>query len=148
MNELTTNEFIAKAKKVHDNKYDYSLVEYINSHIKVKIICPIHGVFEQQPNNHIQKQGCPKCGVIHRSEKQRSNTNDFINKSLKIHGNKYDYSLAEYKNCKTKIKIVCPDHGTFEQIPLHHLNGSGCYKCNGGYQLNTNDFINKYQNTW
>lgn len=57
----TTENFIEKAKQIHGNKYDYSLVEYKNNKTKVKIICPIHGVFEQTPNCHLSLQGCPKC---------------------------------------------------------------------------------------
>jgi hypothetical protein len=58
----TTEEFIKKAKNIHGSKYDYSLVKYINCSLKVKIVCPIHGVFEQRPDAHLgQKQDCPKC---------------------------------------------------------------------------------------
>ena len=53
--------FILKAKEIHGDKYDYTNVEYINSHTKVKIICPIHGEFMQPPQEHINGQGCPKC---------------------------------------------------------------------------------------
>ena len=60
--------FIAKARTVHNNKYDYSLVEYVNAHKKVKILCPEHGVFEQNANNHLNGQGCPVC----KSFKQRA----------------------------------------------------------------------------
>jgi hypothetical protein len=59
---MTTEEFIHKAKAVHGDKYDYSKVKYINNRIKVLIICPIHGDFEQKPSNHLQGQGCPTCG--------------------------------------------------------------------------------------
>jgi len=54
--------FVEKANKIHNNKYDYSLVEYINSKSKIKIICPIHGVFEQTPAKHLMGRGCQKCG--------------------------------------------------------------------------------------
>lgn len=55
-------EFVKTAKQLHNNKYDYSLVDYQKSSIKVKIICPKHGVFEQTPNKHLSGQGCPVCG--------------------------------------------------------------------------------------
>jgi len=57
----TLKEFTEKARRIHGNKYDYSLVNYINSHIKVEIICPIHGIFFQTPNSHLNKCGCKKC---------------------------------------------------------------------------------------
>jgi hypothetical protein len=60
--KITTEEFIEKAIKVHGDEYDYSKVDYVNAHVKVKIICPKHGIFEQKPDNHINgKQGCSKC---------------------------------------------------------------------------------------
>lgn len=65
MNTITTEEFIKRAKEIHGNKYDYSLVDYKNARTKVKIICPEHGVFEQQPRAHLNKQGCPKCKISH-----------------------------------------------------------------------------------
>lgn len=52
-------------------------------------------------------------------------TTKFIEKSIKIHGNKYDYSLVDYIDNKTKIKIICSIHGCFEQTPGIHLRGSG-----------------------
>ena len=59
---FTTKEFIEKATKIHDSLYDYSLVEYTTMRKKVKIICPVHGVFEQKPISHIHsKAGCKKC---------------------------------------------------------------------------------------
>lgn len=56
-----TKEFIEKGTQLHNDKYDYSKVEYINSRTKVKIICPVHGEFEQLPSSHLQGNGCPKC---------------------------------------------------------------------------------------
>lgn len=51
--KLTTKEFIEKAQKIHNNKYDYSKVEYVNAHMKICIICPIHGEFWQIPMHHL-----------------------------------------------------------------------------------------------
>ena len=62
---MTTLDFIEKAKKVHGDKYDYSKVEYVNSHSKVCIICPKHGEFWQNPNGHLRGHGCPKCRESH-----------------------------------------------------------------------------------
>ena len=53
----------------------------------------------------------------------------FIQKAIKKHGSKYDYSLAKYKNSKTKVKIICPEHGIFKQTLNNHLSGHGCPKC-------------------
>lgn len=90
MKKLTKEDFIKKANLIHSNKYDYSLVEYINSFTKVKIICPIHGEFEQTPSKHLSGSGCKYCHI----EKQKNNTEGFIKKSKSIWGYKYDYRFA------------------------------------------------------
>jgi len=119
----TTEEFIKESKKIHNDKYDYSLLKYINAKTKVKIICSIHGEFKQTPDNHInEKCGCPKCA-------NRYNEHIFIEKSNKIHNNIYDYSLVKYEGSTVKIKIICPKHGEFEQRPTQHILGQGCPKC-------------------
>ena len=122
----TTEEFIEDAKKVHGEKYDYSLVNYVNSKVKVKIICKEHGEFVQIPNSHLNGKGCPICGKETSSKKRRL---DFIKAAKLVHGDKYDYSLVNYVNGKTKVKIICPIHGEFEQIAENHLDGHGCSKC-------------------
>jgi len=123
---LTIEKFIERANKVHNNKYDYSLVKYTGAHNKVKILCPIHGKFEQRSCDHINsyKRGCPDCGGT-----QKSTTEEFILKSREIHGNKYDYSLVDYLTCTDKVNIVCTKHRIFKQSPTSHLNGNGCPKC-------------------
>ena len=57
----TTEQFVAEAKAIHGDKYDYSKVEYINTNSNVCIICPEHGIFWQTPNNHLCGSGCPSC---------------------------------------------------------------------------------------
>ena len=128
---LSTEDFVEKARKVHGDKYDYSKVEYVDSHTKVCIICPEHGEFWQTPNNHIaKKQGCQKCYNNRRGITQRNNTEDFISKAREIHGDKYDYSKTEYINCTAKVCIICPEHGEFWQRPDHHLTSKcGCPLC-------------------
>lgn len=128
--KLTTEQFIEKAKEIHGDKYDYSKVNYINSHSEIEIICPIHGSFFQKAYIHLQGHGCPKC--VDRKIQLKSLKN-FVEDAKKIHGDKYDYSLVDYKNSKTKIKIICPEHGTFEQTPNAHLRGNGCPCCVGSY---------------
>lgn len=144
MIKKTISEFIEKSNKIHKNKYDYSKVKYINGYTKVKIACPIHGEFEQTPSKHTNsKQGCRKCFFEKNHNDQRKDVKDFIKESKKIHGNKYDYSLVNYKNGRTNIKIVCPIHGIFEQAPSNHLQGKGCKYCGGTAAIDTNIFIEK-----
>ena len=56
-------------------------------------------------------------------------TGEFIKKSIKLHGYKYNYSKSNYINYHTKIEIICPNHGPFFQTPDNHLQGNGCNKC-------------------
>lgn len=144
MKKYNNNEFIEKAKKVHGNKYNYSKVEYINSQTKVCIICPEHGEFWQTPANHLQGQNCPKCSRFITHKKQKSNTENFIKRAKEIHGNKYDYSRVEYINNKTKVCIICPEHGEFWQRPDKHLfTKRGCPKCGKTQKLTNEEFIEK-----
>jgi len=138
MKKLTTEEFIEKARKIHGDKYNYSLVEYKSTKTKVKIICKEHGIFKQRPDSHISGQSCPKCGGT-----KKLTTDEFIEKSKKIHGNKYDYNLVEYKNNTTKVKIICSQHGIFEQKPQEHLRGCGCNIHNKIKKLTTDEFVEK-----
>jgi hypothetical protein len=132
-----TTEFIEKSKKVHGDKYDYSSVDYKNFDSKIRIICTKHGIFEQLPFHHLRGSGCKKCSI----ESRTSNTEKFINDAKKIHGDRYDYSLVDYKKAIDKVKIVCPDHGIFEQSPNNHLRGNGCTICGGSKKLTTDEFI-------
>lgn len=69
--QKTQNQFILDARKVHGDRYDYSLVEYTNNTIKIEIICKKHGIFLQTPANHLQGQGCPICSDrVSKPEKQ------------------------------------------------------------------------------
>ena len=137
---IPQDEFINKAKKVHNNKYDYSLVNYQGVHTKIKIICKKHGVFEQTPSNHLRYQGCPTCKKLLMNDKLSHTTEQFIQLAQKVHKDKYDYSQVTYKNNCTKVKIICPKHGVFEQRPSDHLMGNGCPQCklSKGEQLISN----------
>lgn len=144
MKKYSNNEFIKKAKEVHGNKYNYSNVEYINSQTKVCIICPEHGEFWQTPANHLQGQNCPKCSTFITHEEQKSSVEDFIKKAKEIHGDKYDYSKVSYINNKTKVCIICPEHGEFWQRPDKHIFAKrGCPKCGKTQKLTKKDFIEK-----
>ncbi len=129
--KLTTEEFINRANKVHGiGRYDYSKAKYKNTDTKVCIICHNHVKpfeFWQTPHDHLNKKGCIIC-----SKHKKLTLEEFINKSIKIHGNKYDYSKVIYKNNRTKICIICNNHKQpfeFWQTPNSHLNKIGCPKC-------------------
>jgi very-short-patch-repair endonuclease len=148
MSKLTQNEFIKKCNSIHNYIYDYSLVKYTNSKYKIKIICDKHGVFEQRANAHSMGQGCPKCSCERISKLISYNNEIFIQKSNQKHDFKYDYSSTDYKNSRTKVKIICKKHGIFEQQPDSHLSGCGCPFCAnkskiGKYRLGLEKFIRR-----
>jgi len=122
---MTNEQFIEKAIEIHGYKYDYSLVEYIDNNTCIKIYCKkCKDYFIQKPKHHLySKSGCQRC-----SKNYRIDTNEFIKKSIEKFGDKYNYSLLEYKNMHTNIQIICKEHGIFEKNPVDFLN-SGCNKC-------------------
>jgi len=124
-----TEQFIKKAKEVHGDTYDYSKTAYENNLKEVIIICKIHGDFLQLPKTHKRGNGCIPCGREKTSKAKKSNVDDFIQKAIKIHGEKYDYSKVDYKKSTENVIIICIEHGNFQQTPNGHLGGAGCRKC-------------------
>jgi len=129
MSTSNTENFKIKANNKHSNKYEYSLVDYINQTQKVVIICPIHGEFKQTPKSHIQGKGCLLCGREEMKNKLTKNNEKFIFDAIKIHGNKFDYKNINYISSHNEIKIICSIHGEFKQTPSNHLKGHGCTYC-------------------
>jgi len=129
-----TEQFIIKATIIHNNSYDYSLVNYINNYSKVEIICKEHGIFLQSPKDHLyRKTGCPSCSKNKCDKTKTKLLDNFIHDAITIHKTKYDYSNVDYKNAHTKVQISCNKHGQFLQTPNSHLNGRGCKKCHNEY---------------
>lgn len=125
-NKVTINLFKIKSSKTHNNKYDYSLITKIDGNSdKVDIICPDHGIFTQRVSNHMNlKDGCPIC-----IGKGKWNNDLLISEFRKIHLNKFDYSLVDFKGVSSKIEIICKIHGSFNQKIHQHLKGQGCKLC-------------------
>lgn len=149
---FTTDIFIQRAKEIHGEKYDYSLVNYVNAKTRVKIMCTEHGIFEQIPYNHLSGKGCKECGCKENGKNRSITLENFLEKARKVHGDTYDYSKSKVENYKTKIEIICKTHGSFFQTPNNHLRGKGCKECGKESTLNhiyencssnTEDFIIK-----
>jgi hypothetical protein len=123
-------QFIQESKNIHGDKYDYSKVNYINSHIKVIIICKNHGEFEQKPSCHLYG-GCRKCADEYIGKNQMKTQEAFIEQAKRIHGDEYDYSLVNYQGNIKPIQIICKNHGIFERKGKEHIgkDKSGCPKC-------------------
>ena len=140
----TTEQFILESKNIFGDKYDYSKVEYKNYREKVCIICKKHGEFWQSPDSHLRGQeGCNKCCKEKYGRSTFKTRDEFIKESIKIHGDKYDYSKVEYLGDKIKVCIICKKHGEFWQIPNNHLKGKGCPDCYGNRKLTKEKFIEK-----
>lgn len=121
---ITQEIFIERSTKIHKGKYDYSKVKFEHVKKHVCIVCPEHGEFWQKPGIHLRGYGCPICGGS-----QQLTTEEFIEKAKSVHENKYDYSKTNYINYRTKVCIICPEHGEFLQVPNNHLFGAGCPAC-------------------
>lgn len=124
-----TDQVVSQFRTKHGDYYDYSKVEFVNSHQKVTIICPKHGAFEQTPAIHLRGSECKECGNAKRGSKRRDSTESFIEKARAVHGNRYDYTPTVYGTSRTQLTINCHIHGAFEMLPGNHLRGSGCRLC-------------------
>ena len=129
--KYNTEYFIKHAKLKHGDRYDYFNVQCYNANDKVEIICPVHGKFKQNANQHLKGHGCPKCNFYQMAKDRAMGKELFINKAKELFGEKYDYSKVEYINGQKNVCLICPLHGEFEVTPNNHLSKkSGCPICN------------------
>ena len=131
--QLKTEEFIERANKIFNFKYDYSKSDLTNRDEKgrVCIICSEHGEFWITPNTHLSGKSCYKCGRIKTIKSRSLKFDNFVERANKIFNFKYDYSKVdlEHRNEKGEVCIICSIHGEFWQNPTSHLLGFGCRKC-------------------
>lgn len=131
---FSQEKFLEQAKAAHGDRYDYSSTVYKTSQQKVTIICKDHGPFEQIANTHVSGGGCNRCAIEESAKNRTMAQEEFLEKAEKVHGDKYNYSLVDYKNSKINVTIGCKACGNvFEQTPNSHLRGSGCDPC--GYKV-------------
>lgn len=147
-NKISSNvtHFIDAANKKHDNKYDYSKVQYINNKSKVIIICPLHGPYAQTPDVHLRGIGCRECYDEQTKQKTTEDFDNFKHDAMCLYGNQYYYTHAKYINKTTPIDIICRDHGIFKQTPQGHLQHQGCNTCKKAGNVNRKpiaDFIDQ-----
>lgn len=135
MRKLTTEEFVAKARAVHGNRYDYSKAVYEGSGRKLEIVCPEHGSFWQTPCNHLSGQGCPAC-TCHVTYDQES----YLAAVRAVYGDGYDLSKVVYRGAREKVVVTCPEHGDFEVMASAFLHEQGCPKCGRAAGRKKHDF--------
>ena len=124
---VSKDEFVARATEKYGGYYDYSQIDYNRfsgpTANKVKIICPEHGEFFQNPSVHL-RSGCLACAQARR----RKNTDEFIQKSKSKFGDFYDYAKTEYETVDSELIITCPKHGDQKITPSDHYR-VGCWFC-------------------
>lgn len=145
--KLKREDFITRAKHVHGNKYNYSILTYEGTKTKTAIICKKHGIFEQTPERHMLGSGCPACGKVY-TVKRTSTKEIFVNKARGVHGNRFSYTKVHYIGATVDVTITCKKHGDFRQLPSNHIQGGICPRCSLEHRskmmsYTTSDFINK-----
>ncbi|KKN38265.1 hypothetical protein LCGC14_0755040 [marine sediment metagenome] len=123
------DHFVSRAREVHGNRYDYSHVVYTTVADHVDILCDLHGVFSQRPQDHTRGSGCPTCGINRRRKKTTTTTEAFVTKAEEKHGRRYDYSKIDYQHSYDDVLLGCTRHGWFGQTPHAHLQGHDCPQC-------------------
>lgn len=148
--KLNKSNFVKLARIVHGDKYSYDKSVYTKAKEKVIITCPIHGDFEQRPQDHVLKEcGCPKCKTQKIIETHSYTKEDFLKLARNKYQDKYNYDKVNYINFITPIVIICPIHGEFIITPSNHLaSATGCPKCgrekaNRSETYSKEDFIKK-----
>ena len=117
---VTTESFIAEAKEIYGERYDYSKVDYKNSEHRVVVTCPVHGDFQVYAREHLDGKGCPKC---EKGEK-------FITKLKEKFGERFGLGEFVYESSTSPVTLICPTHGAFSKLPHAILNSKcGCPEC-------------------
>jgi hypothetical protein len=124
-NKKSKKRFVEQIKNLKTNLIIFS-EDYIDSTTKIRVECKKHGIFKTLPHGALRGDECKKC----MSKRFSIGLKKFKSRAIKVHKNKYNYSEVDYINIESKVKIICPIHGEFKQIPNSHLKGHGCEKCN------------------
>lgn len=122
---VTTESFIAEAKEIYGDRYDYSKVDYKNREHRVIVTCPIHGDFQVYAREHLDGKGCPKC----------EKGDKFIVKLRGKFGDKFGLDEFIYESSTSPVTLICPTHGAFSKLPHGILNSRfGCPECGNEVQ--------------
>lgn len=141
--KITKEEFIEKSNIIHNNKYDYSLVDFKVVKDIITIICPIHGQFQQKVVGHMGGSECQKCAKIKSLNKKSTKLEDIILKSKNKYGNNFEFDETSYSSLYKTMRIKCKKHGWQIISPHFHLKSkNGCKECNS-MKLDFNEFINR-----
>lgn len=144
-------QFLDKAYEKYGNKFEYDLSTYNGlTKNKIGIICPIHGRFEQVPHTFLLvncQTGCKKCGEEKKNLSKTKSYDELIQDFRKVYGEKYEYpeeNRKSFVNRKSKIKIICKEHGEFYKSGQKHLSGQCCFECKIQDLIRTNVLVGGY----
>ena len=143
---LTREQFIERAQSIHGDKYDYTKIDFINIRTPVEVYCNFHNkTWPVQPYGHAKSDGtgseCKFCHGFGRT------THDFIDAATQVHGDKYDYSKANYILASNKVKVYCPKHDWEWGVTWqsHIISQSGCKYCARESKINVEDVISRFK---
>ena len=126
---LTQEVVLVRFKEAHGDRYTYDNMTYVKAHDKVWITCSVHGDFPQQAQDHWEGHGSKYCNDLACKYNQRDTLEEFIEKAINRHGDRYDYSRVNYTNSNGIVDIICKVHGVFHQLAGVHKSGHGCDEC-------------------
>lgn len=126
------NDLIKQTTEKYGDQFDFSSAVFVNTGSSLQVRCKKHNkIFFNTAYHIIRGAGCAFCKKEKVANKKRLGVKNFIHRAKEKHGNTYDYSLVEYKNLISAVKIICPIHNEYSQKPREHLAGHGCPQCAG-----------------
>ena len=131
MAKYTTEDWIKFFRNVHGDKYIYDETDCdIKDEVgRVKVICPIHGVFWIRPSHHKSGHGCRKCGHSKQNTNKDERKEIFLKKVKEIYGENYDFTKSIYHDYYSPVEVICPKHGTQYRTPSQIYSGTICSQC-------------------
>lgn len=122
--------FVARARSVHGDTYDYSKSTYKGSATPITITCRIHGDFEQSPSAHLLGNGCRACWEARRGQSLRHSFDKFVSLARAVHGDRFEYDSDSFSKMHAQVRVKCLEHGWYTQLASDHVyKGSGCNTC-------------------
>ena len=128
-------EFKNICNTIHDYKYDYSKVEYVNNYTHVLVGCSAHNLeWSVQANSHMKGARCRECANESISKKLRRSFDDYLIIFKNVHGDIFDFSRSDYKGSKEPILVICEKGHEWWVAPQKLADGAKCSYCLGRHK--------------